>query len=283
MNRISIVLIISAIIISSSLFGQNVGQMKDDTIVNFIDINNKKQGKWVKYYDSGKMRYKGFFINDIPTGTFTYYHPNSKIKSILNYDDKGCCTSEIYWENGNRAAKGFYDENQKRDKVWNLYFDDGVLSAVINYSHGVAHGAVQMFYPESGQKVLDCGYADGKLDGYYKKFFKTGTTMEEGPYVKGSRHGYWKFYTPEGIVDEEGPYVDGRKHGDWIYRKDNAPADTVNFVMDKADNYDEMMEEWRGKQEWAKQNQHLFKQPEDYLDNPIDFFKPNTNPDTQLK
>jgi hypothetical protein len=42
--------------------------------------------------------------------------------------------------------------------------------------------------------------------------------------------------------------------------------------MDRPDNYDEMMLEWQQKQEWAKANQDQFKQPENYLDNPIEFF-----------
>lgn len=283
MNKFSFIVFVSAIIVSSALSSQNVGKMQGDTLVNFIDINNKKQGNWVKYYDNGKMRYKGFFVNDIPTGVFIYYHPNSRMKSVLNYDDKGCSSVELYWENSNRAAKGFYDENNQRDKLWNIFYEDGKLSAVINYKHGIANGAVQMFYPETEKKVLDCNYKDGKLDGYYKKYFQSGLTVEEGPYVKGSRHGYWKFYTPEGICDEQGPYVNGLKDGDWIYNTETVKGDTVHYKMDHADNDDKMMQEWRDKQEWAKQNQDKFKQPEDYFDNPIEFFKPNNNPNTQPK
>lgn len=49
------------------------------------------------------------------------------------------------------------------------------------------------------------------------------------------------------------------------------------------DNWDELMEEWRAKEEWAKENQNKFKQPEDYFDNPIEFFKPSTDPNTQVE
>ncbi|MCF0207492.1 MAG: hypothetical protein HUK15_08695, partial [Bacteroidales bacterium] len=65
-------------------FAQLVGEKQaDGTIINYIDINKKKQGKWVKKYDNGQIRYEGFFTNDQPTGTFKYYHENGKQKSIL--------------------------------------------------------------------------------------------------------------------------------------------------------------------------------------------------------
>ncbi len=267
-------LVIIFLFAATAVSAQNVGQKIDDTIVNYIDINKKKQGKWIKYYDSGKIRYKGYFINDKPTGTFMFYHPNEKIKSLLSYDSQGCSKAEIFWENGNRAARGDYDENNLRNNTWYIYFEDEVLSAVITYNHGVADGPVKMYYPGTGKKVLECGYKDGKLDGYYKKFFEGGLLIEEGPYVKGTRNGYWKFYTTTGAIDEEGNFVNGEKDGDWIVYTKIPTGDTVNFNMGRPDNYDEVMQEWVEKQQWAKDNQDQFKQPEDYLDDPIEFFKP---------
>ena len=41
--------------------------------VNHTDQKGQKQGKWVKTYESGKKRYEGYFKNNIPVGTFTYY------------------------------------------------------------------------------------------------------------------------------------------------------------------------------------------------------------------
>jgi len=282
MNKFSVIIVLF-LVISCGLSAQNVGQMQNDTLVNYIDINNKKQGKWVKYYESGQMRYKGYFINDLPVGVFTFYHSNGKIKSVLNYDATNCSTAEIFWDNGNRAAKGSYDANNERDKIWNLYFEDGNPSAVINYSHGKANGEVKMFYPTSGKKVLECNYKDGKLHGYYKKFFEGGILQEEGPYVDGSRHGYWKFYSPLGIIEEEGPYENGLRNGDWISYLDVPTGDTINYYNDRPDNYDEMMKGWQDKQTWAKEHQDEFKQPEDYWDNPVEFFKPSKNANTQLK
>jgi len=107
--------------------------------------------------------------------------------------------------------------------------------------------------------------------------------QEEGPYVDGSRHGYWKFYSPLGIIEEEGPYENGLRNGDWISYLDVPTGDTINYYNDRPDNYDEMMKGWQDKQTWAKEHQDEFKQPEDYWDNPVEFFKPSKNANTQLK
>ncbi len=262
--------------ISENYFSQNVGKMQDDTLINYIDINKKKQGKWMKYYDNGKMRYKGFFVNDKPTGTFMFYHTNGKVKSVLNYDDNGFSTTEIYWKNGNNAAKGFYNEKKDRIKNWKIYSEDGSLASIINYNlSGKPDGEVIMYYPGTEQKVLHCNYKDGLKHGHYTKYFNSGLIQEDGEYKNNLKVGEWKLYSPEGIIEEQGNFVNGRRNGDWIVYTDDKGIDTVNYNMGQPDNFDEMMEEWREKEEWAKENQDKFKQPEDYLDNPFEFFKPS--------
>lgn len=262
--------------LNSNVIAQNVGSMQNDTLINYIDINKNKQGKWIKYYDSGKIKYKGFFINDQPTGTFMFYHSNGKIKSVMNYDDKGYATTEIYWRTGKDAAKGQYNDKKDRIGEWKIYFEDGTLASVINYNDiGQASGEVMMYYPNTNRKVLHCHYKDGKKHGYYEKFFQSGLKQEEGPYKNNLKEGLWKLYTPEGVIEEQGMFVEGRRTGEWLVFTDDKGIDTVNYVMGRPDNYDELMDEWRKKEEWAKENQHLFKQPEDYLDNPFEFFKPS--------
>ncbi|MBN2776790.1 MAG: hypothetical protein JXR36_04065 [Bacteroidales bacterium] len=259
-----------------SAVAQVTGTMQDDTLTNYIDINKKKQGKWVKYYDSGKIKYKGYFVNDQPTGTFMFYHTNGKIKSLMNYDDNGFATTEIYWKNGNDAAKGQYNDKKERIGKWEIFFEDGSLASIINYNDsGKAHGEVIMYYPGTTRKVLHCNYKEGKKHGYYEKFFQSGLKQEEGPYENNLKEGMWKHYSPEGIIEEQGMYKEGKREGDWIVFTEEKGLDTVNYKMGRPDNYDEVMEEWRQKEEWAKENQHLFKQPEDYLDNPFEFFKPS--------
>jgi antitoxin component YwqK of YwqJK toxin-antitoxin module len=280
MNKIFIIGLI-VLFFGSISFAQNNRQ--NDSLINFVDINNNKQGKWEKKYPNGQVRYRGFFVDNIPTGVFTYYYQNGKIKSVLNYDESGGSKAELFWDNGNYAAKGYFDSNNNKHLTWHMYFEDGKKSAVINFNHGVAEGNVLIFYQNIEKLALNCNYKAGKLDGQYTKYFQSGAKMEEGTYKNGTRDGYWKFYSNSGMIDEEGMYVNGKKDGEWKIYRDNPKGEIVNYDKGVPDNWDELMEEWRAKEEWAKENQNKFKQPEDYFDNPIEFFKPSTDPNTQVE
>lgn len=254
---------------------QVVGKMENDTIINYVDINGKKQGKWTKRYNNDQVQYTGYFVNDIPKGEFIRYHKNGKIKAKINYDDNGNADAELFNENGIRLATGLYDSKQERIGLWHIYFDDGTLALVINYKNGKVEGPVTMYYPGGEYKVMEVNYENGKLEGSYKKYFKGNRPQEEGPCVNGLKHGHWKYYNPEGFLTEEGPYVNGRKHGDWIYYDLGDVKDTINYMNDIPDNFEEISRKWEDTLRWAKENQDKFKRPEDYLDNPHEFFRDN--------
>ncbi|MCK9254905.1 MAG: hypothetical protein M0P36_03865 [Bacteroidales bacterium] len=277
------IFILSLFVLSFYAISFSQTTRKNDSILNFVDINNNKQGKWEKKYKNGQIRYKGFFVDNIPTGVFTYYFENGKIKSVLNYDENGGAQAEIFWNNGNRAAKGYYDNNNNRHLTWNIYFEDGKKSAIINYNHGKAEGNVLIFYQNTEKLALNCNYKEGKLDGQYIKYFQSGAKIEEGTYKNGSRNGYWKFYSNGGIIDEEGLFVNGEKEGEWKVYSKNPKGDIINYDKGKPDNWEFLMEEWREKEKWAMENQDKFKQPEDYFDDPMEFFKPSKDPHTQIE
>jgi len=257
----------------ATIVNAQVGDYSNDTLINYTDINGKKQGKWVKKYDDGQIRYKGFFVNDIPTGTFYYYFGDGALKSLLDYNDKGCANVEFYHENGEQAASGKYNENRERIGLWTMYFKDGSKSAKIMYEHNKASGPVEIYYP-SGNKLLDCVYSDGQLNGDYKRYFQNGAQQEIGTYKNGMRHGYFKFYNPSNNFTEVGTYYKGDKHGAWINYEALPGPDTVEYTFGIPENWKELDQQFRDTIEWAKHNQDKFKQPQDYIDNPFDFFKP---------
>ena len=75
--------------------------------INQIDINGKKQGDWIKYDDNGKLRYKGQFIDDIPSGVFKYYYDTGELKLEKEYFHKGsAAATHIFYKNGDIKASG---------------------------------------------------------------------------------------------------------------------------------------------------------------------------------
>lgn len=270
MRKISLILITISIAFTSIA---QVGDYQNDSLVNYIDINKKKQGKWIKKYNDGQIRYKGFFVNDTPTGTFYYYFEDGALKSMLDYSKDGTSHCEMYHENGEMAASGKYTNENKRTGLWTLYYESGEVSAKIKYENSHANGTSILYY-RNGNKIIECNYKSGTLDGSYDRYFQNGALYEIGIYKKGLRHGYFKFYEPNNRLLEEGPYHMGDKHGTWIKYADNPTPDTIEYAYGRPENWKELDDDWKERIEWSKQNQDKFKRPEDYIDNPIEFFRP---------
>jgi len=268
----SLLVIIASLFMPMLSYSQ-VGTYNNDTLINYIDINMKKQGKWVKKYDDGQVRYKGFFINDEPVGTFIYYHTNGKIKSILDYTYPDAVKAELYYPDATIAAAGKYNKSRERIGLWKMYYESGDLFAEINYKANVKHGTSTTYYP-SGVILMECTFVDGLLQGSYVKYFDTGKPYEIGSYKNNQRHGECSVYDLTNQLTEKGPYFEGMRHGVWYFFAEGNIVDTVTFTYDMPDNFDEISKETQEKIEWARQNQDKFKQPEDYFDRPEDFFKP---------
>ncbi|MBO4613777.1 MAG: toxin-antitoxin system YwqK family antitoxin [Bacteroidales bacterium] len=272
--------LVMAVFVAVSGNAQVIGERQaDGSVINYIDINKKKQGKWVKKYSNGNVRYEGFFTNDIPSGTFKYYFESGKKKSILVYNDDHSSSVEMFWESGATSATGGYDPENKRHGEWHFFNESGKLIEVINYVHGKAEGNVKIYYPNTTQLALDCMYEGGKRNGYYKYYFANGNMHEDGFYKDGSRHGHWKIYTPDGTLEEEGDYAYGNKEGEWMDYRTVKTGETVVYKHGYSDKEKEQMEELRRKAEWAKEHQDQFMHPEDYLDDPMEFFRHNPNVD----
>ena len=283
MRLIAIKILVVAAALSFASFSGNaqvIGEKQPDgSIINYIDINKKKQGKWIKKYSNGNIRYEGFFTNDLPSGTFNYYYENGKKKSVLVYADDRSSKVEMFWKSGATSATGGYDEETKRHGEWRMYTESGKLMEIINYVHGKADGNVIMYYPNTTRLVLDCMYGNGTRNGYYKYYFDNGNIHEDGFYKDGAKHGHWKIYAPDGSLEEEGEYVNGEKEGEWMDYRSDKSGETVVYKHGHSDKEKEQMEEWRRKAEWAKEHQDQFMQPEDYLDDPMEFFLHNSNVD----
>ena len=57
--------------------------------INEIDASGKKQGVWQKTYESGKLRYKGQFRDNIPYGIFNYYYSTGELQSAKEFFHNG--------------------------------------------------------------------------------------------------------------------------------------------------------------------------------------------------
>lgn len=184
---------------------------------NVTDAKGQKQGYWEKTYPNGQLWYQGNFKDDRPVGEFRRYNEDGSLKTIQDYrtDGKSCYT-RLYYQNGELAAEGLY-QNNKKDSVWKYFsFYDKTLSLTETYSGGERNGPTIKYYP-SGQPAEKVLWIAGKREGEWVQFFETGSPKLKANYTGDKLNGQFVFYFPNGRVEITGMYSNNLQEGVWQY------------------------------------------------------------------
>ena len=133
---------------------------------NKTDGQGLKQGKWIKMWNNGMVKYKGQFQDNRPYGEFRYFYPSGKLKAVMTFSENGKKAHNIsYHENGKKLAEGEY-ANRKKEGVWRYYSDqDGKLVSEERYENGKLNGKVITYYPETGKPFEIVEYKIGVKEG----------------------------------------------------------------------------------------------------------------------
>jgi len=199
---------------------------------NITDSKGKKQGPWAKTYPGTKVyQYKGEFKDDIPTGTFTYYYQNTKVKAIIKHG-AGAKRSEAYFyhDNGKLMSYGIYHD-LKKDSIWLTFGPTGKLSNSETYKNDLLNGKKTIYYiPEefNDKSQIISGisyYTDGKLNGEYTEYFNSTVVRVKGKYVMNKKVGIWETYHYNGKKMMLERFKDGARHG-WCSAFDESGKET---------------------------------------------------------
>ena len=157
--------------------------------VNHTDAKGRKQGAWVKTYESGKKRYEGAFKDDVPVGHFIYYYEGEGgiMSEIFYRGITGTGYAKAYHRNGMVQAEGIY-KNQLKDSTWTYYDPKGVLTQREDFKGGELHGD-QITYYESGNVAERITYEYGAEQGAWIRKWEDGTMRTKGNYVNGQLEG----------------------------------------------------------------------------------------------
>lgn len=189
----------------------------DTANINKMDAQGRKQGPWKKY-EKGKLVYEGQFKDNVPYGTFTYYHTNGKLKSTTDFiQGVHKVKTVIYHENGHKASEGVFVD-QVKDGVWNYYSSNDILITVENYAMGKRTGTWKVFSSESGNLLEEKNYLNGKLNGVHKTYYTDGEVSLEETYLDGKLNGHATAYYPKTHkISSTGDYLKGVRNGAWDF------------------------------------------------------------------
>lgn len=179
--------------------GKNIeAKVYDDygniTSKGFYNVGGQRSGKWVYFYNSGKIMSEGSYVNGKRHGTWNFY-----------------------FEDGKKEQEGNYI-NGKTDGLWKWYYSNGQLEREENYEEGKEQG-FSAEYDEKGNVLEKGEYADGLREGLW--FYNVGDHTEEGNYHQDMEEGLWKYHYENGKLFFEGKFVQSEPDGKHIYYWDN--------------------------------------------------------------
>lgn len=263
-KSISLKILVLLLLAGSQLYAQNVGQ-KGDTLINYMDINGMKQGKWTKNYPNGKKAYEGYFKNDHPVGTFTRYHENGQLKSIQECKQNPfLCRTKLFYKENKPAAEGNY-LNQKKDSIWKYYDEKGMLVKQESYKEGVKHGMFYTYY-SNGRVAEEENFEDGKKTGLWVQYYENGKKKLEAELSGGKRNGKFYMYYDNGRIKLVGRYLNDVRDKTWIfYDEKGSEVMTVIYDKGKATNEDDFDEVQQKEFREYEQNKGKFQEPADLI------------------
>ncbi|MES2629088.1 MAG: hypothetical protein V4616_08990 [Bacteroidota bacterium] len=198
---------------------------------NKTDAQGRKQGPWSKNHPNGQKRYEGQFINDKPTGTFTYYDPSGKLSNTVQHVGNDVSYAKSFNAAGTVVSEGKYIGQQK-DSVWNFYNEQGKLLSAETYVKGDKTGIQKVFY-SNGTLSTEQHYLKGKLDGAVISYFENGKTQSENHFVNDQISGVSKTYYLNGTLKDEGPYLAAMRNGVWkYYNEDGSLRQEIEYKND---------------------------------------------------
>lgn len=171
-----------------------------------IDNSGKKQGLWKHYYDNGRLRSEGKYVNDKPIGLWKYYYENGVLEQTGHYDKSGLYTD-----------------------IWKWYYKDGSPRVIEQYFEGEREGDY-VEYSDNGDIMMQGEYVNGNKEGDWKT--DVNGFIEEGTYLENVKDGEWKYYYAKDTLYFTGRFIDGNPDGEHIWYYRNGTIKTIgNYIM----------------------------------------------------
>lgn len=257
-------IILIFLLVANGVFAQNG--------VNQVDAQGRKQGFWTKKDAQGKMVYQATFKDDKPMGEMKRFHPNGKVKAILNFTEgSDVSDARLFDEAGRLIAQGKY-EDQKKIGEWKYFLDNKIVSTE-NYVNGEKNGLSKRWF-KSGELLEESNWKDGKLHGIYRSYFQNGKKYIECKYVDGRRNGTFQTWFTNGTIELDGFYTNDVRDKDWFYYDERGDKlYTLKFDKGKLLNPEvqDSIDAAQGGEYKTKEDN--IPDPEKYMQNPDEYMR----------
>ncbi len=262
----------------TDVFGNKVPAKKNTSTrgvpsdYNKTDANGLKQGKWVKYYESGKKLYEATFYNNQPIGEMIRYYPSGQEMAKINYEANGIGHAELFSAEGNMQAKGNYLVKQKHG-LWQYFSANGKIKSTETYDKGIKNG-ITIYYYDNGNKAEEIEWQNGIQNGILNKYYESGSIRSKAIYKNGKIDGdYWTYHENR-KTDVQGQFINGVEDGTWmVYSPNGYFLYKIEYDKGKVLNQDSMDEKQLKMFQEFEQNKGKIKDPENFKENPDEYIR----------
>ena len=198
---------------------------------NQKDSKGKRHGLWVQQWkDTRNLLYRGQFEHGVPAGIWQRYYPDGALSAEVTHVQDTTITDMVMFHPDGRtiAAQGRFIK-KKKDGMWKVWSESGVLLSEENFTDSLLHGVCRYFYP-SGKLLKSEEYKLGVKNGPFSEYYDNGKKRAEGTYLGDEKDGEYKAWFDNGKQDCNGKYLKGLQQGAWYYYyEDGKPKITVVF------------------------------------------------------
>jgi antitoxin component YwqK of YwqJK toxin-antitoxin module len=136
------------------------------------------------YYETGKIKAVGKFVNRKKDSTWVYYNANQIMISVENY--------KLGVKHG----------------TWRNYYTDGVILQKLEWENGIKNGPLVNYYA-TGKPKMEAVYVNDSLTGSVKFFNQKGLVYIHGAYKNAVKHSWWYYFDETGAIVDKERYVNG--------------------------------------------------------------------------
>lgn len=113
---------------------------------------------------------------------------------------------------------GAYDNYGRKDGLWMIHNEDGILIEKGHYCKGKKTGIWEDFDPFTENSLCSSTtYEDDKKEGGFTSFYSDGSKKIEGRYRNDLPDSYWHGYDVNDNIERKEYYTEGKRQGEWEY------------------------------------------------------------------